>query len=531
MQAVYDEPEMKTVSKIPTLQEAYQNLRPLLFDALSRFARQGLAVLPSDAMDLIHDFFVEAWEKVTAGYDPKKGRLEPYVYGAFVHFARPRIVRLLRMQRDLVDPAVLPTVAKDLRTNAETDPEFLHDREVVRDALGQLSGKEREILLGYFDSDASERALARQFKLSRYKLREELLTSMGKVVVWMDRHKEFSQSDWKIAVSLWQEQRSVAETAGCLGITEAQVRHGHERNIRIVAALLEDQQSEKSERRNTSMKRNPTQTGMDAVTALQQLFLSSGDEELLRKAQGHAQEMLIAMDEVEWDETMDAAMAEHLDPLWVAKVYETLAKPYVKQEDIGLFQSMFEARKEDERSIGQTFEEVLLSRIPPGAVRALWPYFDSLPPVPLEQRELLLKSPSVMASRTANVLTKWGITPVTIVSAMDAVGALVQRKLRREKFSSFPIVLSKDNLVPGDQVLDYQTVAKEIRFVTRSPVETSRRIVDWTVDAAQYVPFLYDGLMATPCGKGICLIPAGMDFESLAERWSETAMLPAAVGQ
>ncbi len=53
--------------------------------------------------------------------------------------------------------------------------------------------------------------------------------------------------------------------------------------------------------------------------------------------------MLTALEEVEWDDTMDTAMAEQLDPLWIAKVYETLAKPYVKEEDIGLFELMFEA--------------------------------------------------------------------------------------------------------------------------------------------------------------------------------------------
>src|SRR4051794_27876736 len=82
---------------------SYRTLQPLFYGALARLAAQGFAVPPADALDLIHDFFLEAWPGITARYDPAQGRKEPYVYRAFIRFARPRIIRLQRLQSGPID--------------------------------------------------------------------------------------------------------------------------------------------------------------------------------------------------------------------------------------------------------------------------------------------------------------------------------------------------------------------------------------------------------------------------------------------
>src|ERR1019366_9813343 len=91
----------------PDLESAYRKLRPMLFGALGKLSRQGFSVLSSDGLDVIHDFFVDEWTKVSATYDPSKGKLESYVYAAFVNFARPRLIRSQRLQRSLADPQEL----------------------------------------------------------------------------------------------------------------------------------------------------------------------------------------------------------------------------------------------------------------------------------------------------------------------------------------------------------------------------------------------------------------------------------------
>jgi len=239
-QASTIEAETKDTLSIPPLAQAYAQLRPLLFDALGRLGRQGFAVSPADAMDFIHDFFLEAWTKVTANYDPDKGRFEPYAYAAFVQYARPRIARLQRMQRDLVDPAEIREMARIDQASGEAELTLGLDEGVLRGALQQVSAVEREMLLAYFgSSDLSERRVARDLHIGRYKLREQLLTALGKVMLQLNEQAKFSELDWKIARSLWLDERSVGETAGYIGITEAQVRNGQQRNLKMLAALLQ----------------------------------------------------------------------------------------------------------------------------------------------------------------------------------------------------------------------------------------------------------------------------------------------------
>jgi RNA polymerase sigma factor (sigma-70 family) len=238
------EGEMRDTLSIPPLEQAYAELRPLLFDALARLARQGFAVSPADAMDFMHDFFLEAWTKITTNYDPNKGRFESYVYAAFVQFARPRIARLQRVQRDLVDPAELRDMVRIDQASAEAELTSGLDQGVLRRVLQELAAEEREMLLAYFgSSDLSERRVARHLRIGRYKLREQLLTALGKVTLQLNQQAKFSELDWKIARSLWLDQRSVGETAGYLGITEAQVRNGHHRNLKMLATLLQKYRS------------------------------------------------------------------------------------------------------------------------------------------------------------------------------------------------------------------------------------------------------------------------------------------------
>src|SRR5882724_6541181 len=93
----------KTMERtIPELGQAYGHLTPIFFGALGRLARQGFVVSPADSMDLIHDFFVDAWPALNDHFDPNKGSFDGYAYGAFVRFARPRIIRLQRWQHSLV---------------------------------------------------------------------------------------------------------------------------------------------------------------------------------------------------------------------------------------------------------------------------------------------------------------------------------------------------------------------------------------------------------------------------------------------
>ena len=61
--AVLDRPA-KGCAPSPSWEEAYRLHRSLLFGALSKLAWSGFAVPPDEGLDLIHDFFIEAWAAV-----------------------------------------------------------------------------------------------------------------------------------------------------------------------------------------------------------------------------------------------------------------------------------------------------------------------------------------------------------------------------------------------------------------------------------------------------------------------------------
>lgn len=88
----------------------------MLLRALGALARSGFVVPPSEALDLIHDFFVDGWPSVRTNYNRKKGPLPNYVYVSFVHYARPRIVKLNRLRSALID--------RDAREVRGSSPEF-----------------------------------------------------------------------------------------------------------------------------------------------------------------------------------------------------------------------------------------------------------------------------------------------------------------------------------------------------------------------------------------------------------------------
>src|ERR1700735_2023701 len=130
--------------RLPSLELAYPRLRTLFFAALGKLARSGFVVSPDDGMDLIHDFFAEAWPGLENHFDPDKGNFESYAYGAFVHFARPRIVRLKRWQNSLIGAERLEAFAGDAGVEVEGP-----DQERVRQALAKLPEGEQKILRRY----------------------------------------------------------------------------------------------------------------------------------------------------------------------------------------------------------------------------------------------------------------------------------------------------------------------------------------------------------------------------------------------
>ena len=193
-----------------------ESLRPLLCGVLRRLARQGYVTNAAQGLDLIHDFFVEAWPAIVERYDPARGPLDRYGTAAFVRFVRPRLVREAKW-------AVLSDDEPLLESARKTVPDAPEPTMVLA-ALEELDRLDRDVLLARFGSpDALERVLARQAGLSRYRFRERLAKGLTRLSVTLGERGAISPSSVAVARRVFEDGVPVARVAGELALTEAQV--------------------------------------------------------------------------------------------------------------------------------------------------------------------------------------------------------------------------------------------------------------------------------------------------------------------
>jgi RNA polymerase sigma factor (sigma-70 family) len=151
------------------LAKAYREYLPLLLGALARLARSGYVVRPSDALEFVHDFFLEAWGGLQERYRPELGSFRTYVWGAFVRFARPRIVREGRWRDMLCPVEEVSGKIEALCDHSGTDRAV--DLLDLRSGLDRLPAEYRTLLARWVESDLSEREAAKRCGISRYSLR------------------------------------------------------------------------------------------------------------------------------------------------------------------------------------------------------------------------------------------------------------------------------------------------------------------------------------------------------------------------
>jgi RNA polymerase sigma factor (sigma-70 family) len=514
---------------------AYEELRPHLLGALAKLARRGFSVSPWDGLDLIHDFFVEAWDGINSRYDPSKGTFHAYVYAAFVHFARPRIVSLQRLQNSLVEPGQLDL----LHSREEEGSNDLYvlpenSKQVVREAVSRLPPRQREILSRYLYANSRvERMLAKKFSLSRYALKQTLVDALGRVMVRLDKPARMPERDWKVAIALWRDQRTIDETAAYLGMTLHQVREANSRNARsLTEAMKRYYPTGGTQPRRNTMK---SQSGLISPhDLLEKVLKSPGNEELLGQVRERAAAVLTALENSESFGLSEDEMRE-VDPLWVAEVYEAMAAATPRGgEDFEAAETLFRANREEEASIGAAFRETLLADLPEHLryIERCFPH--STPQVDEDEQRELLQEPSVQAGMPyTEPLVPYGVTPLTVFYTTEAVSSLLDRLMRYEMINSDAAVGLEMNRVEINgrrtDLLSVNELVEEIRDVSECGGAVARALYCWSVQAAQYKPFLFNGFRACPRGEGISLARTNEFYDDLYQQWGVRNAVPAGV--
>ncbi|HEX8139943.1 MAG TPA: sigma-70 family RNA polymerase sigma factor [Pyrinomonadaceae bacterium] len=504
----------------------YERLRPHLLDALAKLARQGFTVTPWDGIDLIHDFFLEAWNGLHFRFDPSKGTFDAYVYGAFIHFARPRIVKLQRLQSSLVAPEQLDL----MHGGQEEEDDERHlppekSREVVREAISRLPSREREILSRYlYSKPRAERMLARRFSMSRYALRQTLVEALGRMMVYLDKPWSMPERDWKVALALWRDQRTIDETAAYLGLTTHQVREANSRNIYLLTGALKYYNPPRRGqlRRNTM---TPQRNSVSPHELLERALRSPGDEGLLEQVREHADEVLSAL---EHSEFMGLAEDEiqGIDRLWVAQVYEAMTPArYEENENYEAVSLLLYANQEEEEAIGLAFRETLMADLP-AELQDIDRWFQRAPLVDMEERRELIEEVSVQAGMPhSERLIPYGVTPLTVFYGTEAVSSLLSRLVHYEMLHrDVPVLLGMESVeaVGGDSnPLNLELVVDEIERVSEVVSEcTARALYGWSVQVARYKPFLFSGFQASPREAGVSLVRTDEVYDNLYQRWA-----------
>ena len=485
----------------PNLELAYNRLTPVFFVALSRLAKQGFVVSPSDGLDLIHDFFAEAWSGLESHFRPEKGSFDGYAYGAFVHFARPRIVKLSRWRQSLTSEEVL-----DALPGQPLEAASSLDQQTIRRAIRELPDLEQHLFRRFVYSDfASERALAKEFEISRYRLHEILVEALGRVAVALDRPTGISSADWEVALALWRDCRTIREAASVLGLTTHQVRRANLRNIEFIAEALQQYQP-----RTRHMEGNQVMATPEAVLSASALFAlalkSPDNQKLIGSVRARAAQILEELET--YGCPISEREIEEISPAWIAAVYAAVVPEAEKGIDARVDEDLFSTHRNEDHAIGIAFRETLLADLPAALREPI--ELGSLPKISEKDFEILNRAPDVEAAGSVGVAwIRHGIRPVTVFYATEAVSGLLDRLLRKKFLAESSLVLGSEAIfIVDDKQKRFELRAlmlQEISQMSDCGPEAAALLYAWMLQVAQYKAWLFAGFVAQPKGSSIVL--------------------------
>jgi hypothetical protein len=157
--------------------------------------------------------------------------------------------------------------------------------------------------------------------------------------------------------------------------------------------------------------------------------------------------------------------------------------------------------------------------------------FSRVPVVGAEVRALLLDQPDVRESEAARQMIKFGVTPLTILTATDAVSGLADRMISRGYLKpEVPLFLSvedAEDLGMDHQRFEFIPACAEIERAAQCSASVASAVLRWCVGVAQYKPLLFNEFESKPATHfGITMKYTGADEPDLMRRWAETGFLP-----
>ncbi|MGE3274961.1 MAG: sigma-70 family RNA polymerase sigma factor [Vicinamibacterales bacterium] len=460
-----------------SLDEAYAVCTPLLLGALGRLGRMGYRVDPAEGLDLVHDFFVEALPGLLERFDAARDtRFTTYAYGAFVRFARPRIVRLRRWRRMT---AALDSIPELAAAPAEHDEPFSEAlTHSMAAAFAALPPDARRALRMRIVDEASERELARTLKLSRYAVRQRTAEALGRLAVAIGREDRIPAPVRPLALRLWRDGRPLMAVARELGLSRQHAHAAHRALLASIGAALlgDDQRTKEKPHMATTL-----------CETWQRVMARPDDVAALDAVKDRLVELIDHVDDCDACRTT----AGKVDEETATRVYERIAdlSSTMAPDDLQDLEAWDRARADEDAQIVEAMESAVLPALP----------------------KHLLRPASVPAD----------VTPLELFRASNAVNLMTHGHAVRAQGQ--PVRLSKEGVTIGDRVaIRPENLVKEIARHAEVTPDVAAALFDWVLDAAATFPQLFIHFDAQAEGSGVLrmeLLPPADDV-NLLERWA-----------
>ena len=397
---------------------------------------------------------------------------------------------------------------------------------VVKRALGELPAADRELLLCYLEGrETSERKLARRFLLSRYRLRLKLSDALGQVAVKISERGSLTDREWRFALALWRDKRTIREAANIFDQSVGEVQQMRMNLFRHLSNSIHDNSDQRSDAAGG--------TFAHARAVLEAVLNPTAGTEAFRALHQHAALVLDFLEQPSGEELFQKHRAD-LSVERLSDIYAALGShEELDAEEVSTRDALLEASEAEDIGIGNAFCEVLLPTLPDHLTDFAGRVFLGAPLVEPEIYKVLLADLSVRhGGPMASDLARFGITPVTVLVGSQGVADLAWRFCVMEKIErGQKLILDRGGTRDHSgslPILPSGLSIREVGLVTELPGPTAERLFAWLATVSSYISQFFSGFDAELMGDELCLQRTDETVENLYERWFSPPGLKAA---